>query len=96
MTGNGVKREVGGERCGTHIRPSLPTPILTRYISKRLNSASGLSTIPAQTRPPSRNIVHRKNLIIVSFVFFFYNYVCECTVGVDVGDGTTINLLSIL
>ena len=32
------KKEVGGERCGTHIRPSLPTPILTRYTSKRLNS----------------------------------------------------------
>ena len=23
MTGDGVKKEVGGERCGTHIRPSL-------------------------------------------------------------------------
>jgi hypothetical protein len=33
------------------------------------------------------------HLIIVLVV---YNYVCECTVGVDVRDGTTIVLISIL
>jgi predicted small secreted protein len=38
------------------------------------------------------DLVYCIRLIIV---FFFYNYVCECTVGVDVGDGTTI-LRSIL
>ena len=37
-------------------------------------------------------IVH----LVIIVVFFFYNYVCECTVGVDVGDGTTIVLKSIL
>ena len=30
------------------------------------------------------------------FFFYLYNYVCECTVGVDVGDGTTTDLKSIL
>jgi hypothetical protein len=36
-------------------------------------------------------------LIIVALFFFFYNYmwyVCECTVGVDVGDGSTSTILS--
>ncbi len=35
-------------------------------------------------------------IIILDVVVFFYNYVCECTVGVDVGDGPTPLLISIL
>ena len=35
-------------------------------------------------------------LIIVFIIVFVYNYVCECTVGVDVGDGSTTDLTSIL
>ena len=34
--------------------------------------------------------------ISLNDVFFLYNCVCECTVGVDVGDGSTTVLFSIL
>ena len=34
--------------------------------------------------------------MIIIVVILFYNYVGECTVGVDVGDGTAIDLLLIL
>ena len=27
---------------------------------------------------------------LIIIVFFFYNYVCECTVGLDVRNGTTV------
>ena len=37
-------------------------------------------------------IVH----LVIIVVFFFYNYVGECAVGVDVGDGPTLGLISIL
>ena len=37
-----------------------------------------------------------KSSLIVLHVFFFCNCVCECAVGVDVGDGTTIALTPIL
>ena len=32
--------------------------------------------------------IDRLGIRLIIIVFFFYNYVCECTVGVDVGDGT--------
>ena len=35
-------------------------------------------------------------VIRLIIVFVVYNYVCECTVGVDVGDGTAAELNSIL
>ena len=39
-------------------------------------------------------LLQNYNLIIATVVIFFvYNYVCECTVGVDVGDGTTIGVV---
>ena len=34
-------------------------------------------------------------IVQLSF-FLIYHYVCECTIGVDVGDGTTTFLLSVL
>ena len=53
-----------------------------------------MGRIDKKQEKKEKDVVKCIRLIIV--VFFFYNYVCECAVGVDVGDGSTTVLISIL
>ena len=48
-----------------------------------------------EARVKETDLVWCIRLLIIVFFFFNYMYVCECTVGVDVGDGTIKGLMSI-